>query len=68
MKLQKDKNNTIRKCSMNHAEDETTCQDLEASICEFCSKDGCNGAGHYGPITLLVAIPVIIAKMFTFSA
>lgn len=31
-----------------------------------CNKDGCNGASQYGPITLLIALPVAIAKIFSF--
>lgn len=31
-----------------------------------CVTDGCNGAAQYGPIVLLIALPVAIAKFFLF--
>lgn len=33
--------------------------------CEMCSdKDGCNSAAQYGPIVMMVAIPIAILKLF----
>lgn len=34
--------------------------------CLICKSDGCNGASQYGPIALLVALPVAIAKILKF--
>lgn len=34
--------------------------------CEICDTDGCNGAVQYGPVALLVLIPVAIAQLFAF--
>lgn len=31
--------------------------------CKICETDGCNGAIQYGPIALLVAIPVAVARI-----
>jgi len=36
---------------------------IKTEYCQTCTTDGCNGAAQYGPIAMLVAIPVVIAKM-----
>jgi hypothetical protein len=36
---------------------------IRTEYCQTCTTDGCNGASQYGPIAMLVAIPVVIAKM-----
>lgn len=36
----------------------------ECSTCD--SENGCNGASQWGPITLLIVLPVAIAKIFLF--
>lgn len=36
---------------------------IKTEFCETCSTDGCNGAAQYGPMALLVAIPVAVAKI-----
>lgn len=36
---------------------------IKTEFCETCSTDGCNGATQYGPVALLVAIPVAVAKI-----
>lgn len=33
---------------------------IKTEFCETCNTDGCNGAGQFGPIAILVAIPTII--------
>lgn len=32
--------------------------------CVTCDTDGCNGATKYGPIAVLIVLPVAIAKIF----
>lgn len=34
--------------------------------CFICQSDGCNGAAQYGPVVVLIALPVAIAKIFVF--
>lgn len=34
--------------------------------CVTCDMDACNSKSKYGPIVLLVALPVAIAKIFLF--
>lgn len=36
---------------------------IKTEFCETCDTDGCNGAAQYGPVALLVAIPVAITKI-----
>lgn len=36
---------------------------IKTEFCETCQTDGCNGAAQYGPVALLVAIPVAVAKI-----
>jgi len=36
---------------------------IKTEYCQTCTTDGCNGASQYGPIAMLVGIPVVIAKM-----
>ncbi|XP_055303862.1 uncharacterized protein LOC129569231 [Sitodiplosis mosellana] len=36
---------------------------IKTEFCETCTTDGCNGAAQYGPVALLVAIPVAVAKI-----
>lgn len=31
--------------------------------CDKCDSDGCNGASEYGPVAMMIAIPVIIMKI-----
>lgn len=33
------------------------------SQCVTCETDGCNEAAHYGPMALLIALPVAIVKI-----
>lgn len=37
-------------------------QKLETS-CVPCDSDGCNGASQYGPVAIMIAIPVIIMNI-----
>lgn len=37
---------------------------IKTDFCETCDTDGCNGATHYGPYAILIAIPIFIAKHF----
>lgn len=37
---------------------------IKTAYCETCTTDGCNGAAQYGPIALLIAIPMAVAKIF----
>lgn len=30
--------------------------------CFICNSNGCNGSAQYGPIALLIALPVVIAR------
>lgn len=36
---------------------------IKTEYCQTCNTDGCNGAGQFGPIAMLVAVPVVVAKM-----
>lgn len=35
--------------------------------CLKCETDGCNGAIQYGPMAVLIALPVAIAKVFSIQ-
>lgn len=57
----------------NSAEDaEKLCKDKaegkDVNVCEPCnSGDGCNGVPQYGPVMMLIAIPVaILLKISSF--
>lgn len=39
---------------------------IRTEFCETCTTDGCNGAAQYGPIAMLIALPIAIAKLFAF--
>lgn len=39
---------------------------IRTEFCETCDTEGCNGAGQFAPIALLVAIPTVIAKILLF--
>lgn len=32
-------------------------------VCEMCDSDGCNSASQYGPVAMMIAIPVIIMRI-----
>ena len=36
---------------------------MQSGIAESCDSDGCNGASQYGPIAMMIAIPVIVMKI-----
>lgn len=41
--------------------------DYRADICKACiDGDGCNGASQFGPITVMIAIPMAIIKFLSF--
>lgn len=56
-------------CSYKHAfiVDNVDHTDYEADFCEPCfDEDGCNGASGYGPIALLIVVPVTLMKILSF--
>lgn len=56
-------------CSYKHAfiVDNVDHTDYEADICEPCfDEDGCNGASEYGPLALLIVVPVTLMKILSF--
>lgn len=64
-----DKPTITRLCAKTPEEATKFCTDSAGQKdfkCNICETDGCNGAAQYGPVALLVLIPVAIAKMFTF--
>lgn len=41
--------------------------DFHADTCEACiDSDGCNGASQYGPLTVMIAIPMALMKILSF--
>lgn len=67
---------TARACALNEDAAKQACKNLEDGLhenglptakidCLVCNSDGCNGAAQYGPIALLIALPVAIAKIFS---
>lgn len=52
-----------RQCAKSTGYNENFCKGSAYDFCETCSSDGCNGAAQYGPIALMAAIPVAIAKL-----
>lgn len=55
----------LRMCLPDRKIMEADCKAKDAE-CSYCSKDLCNGAGRFGSIALLFAVPVIVTKMFLF--
>lgn len=53
-----------RLCVENQAAADEHCKAGEFTSCVSCATDECNGAAEYGPIALLVVVPVAIAKIF----
>lgn len=46
---------------------EENCKEKDVKFCQACETDKCNGAAQYGPVAVLVvAIPVIVTKIFAF--
>lgn len=39
---------------------------IRTEFCETCDTEGCNGAGQFGPIAVLVAIPAVVAKILMY--
>lgn len=38
---------------------------VKGKVCDKCYKDECNSATQYGPVAVLVAIPMAIMKMLS---
>lgn len=56
-----------RLCSATaNAADEACKANGADNICEKCDTDGCNGAIQYGPIAILIVLPIAIAKFLLF--
>lgn len=55
-----DKNASKNDCMNNKVPPHT-----ENEFCETCDTDGCNGASQFGPVALLITVPVAIAKILS---
>lgn len=58
-----------RLCAKNEEHAKELCDNKSAKpefSCKMCDTDGCNGAAQYGPIALLVIIPVAVARILAF--
>lgn len=59
-----------RQCANNEEDAKNVCKDKAggaADFCEICKEDSCNGSLQYGPVMLLIAIPVaILMKISSF--
>lgn len=53
-----------RKNRENHIKGKTG-QDVKVSCEETCKTDGCNGSSQYGPVAMMIAIPIIILKLLS---
>lgn len=56
-------------CSYKHVfrVDNVDHTDCEADTCEACyDDDGCNGSSKFGPIAVLIAVPVTLMKILSF--
>lgn len=60
----------LRSCANTPQEIQAACSiDARiADICEICYSDGCNGATRYGPAAIMIAIPMIIARVLLSSS
>lgn len=57
-----------RECKIYTTETRTECeldQAPDVHECLFCNTDGCNGVVKYGPIPVIIVIPLIIMKIFS---
>lgn len=43
--------------------DNVTVSFIKNEHCDYCDRDGCNGAAQYGPIALFIVVPVAIAHL-----
>lgn len=53
-----------RSCAKSPEQADEFCKDTGFSFCDSCSTDGCNSGSQFGPIALMAAVPVAIAKLF----
>lgn len=55
-----------RVCSTSFLAAEVLCKENGAEgLCEKCETDGCNGATQYGPIAILIVLPIAIVKFLS---
>lgn len=66
--LNNGKPTVVRVCAKSDADATELCTNDTGKTdfkCEICETDGCNSAVQYGPVALLVLIPMAIAKLLT---
>lgn len=70
MKLENGKTIVLRQCKTSADSAKATCEaeskGSDSSICETCNTDECNGALQYGPVALMIAIPLAVIKISQF--